>query len=340
MPETCPADPGTSGACPADAKVSNGTACTPDANPCTRDQCDGINNGCGFEPSGTSCGSPADTDCTDPDTCDGSGACLVHDAVAGFACGDPSDTDCAHPDTCNGSGSCLANDEPVNTPCTDSNACTTGDACDGGGSCISGAPCEACEICDTSTGCTAAIDLVCEPGAVGKSELWIVNDSNDARDQVTFKWKGANAIAKQDFGSPTTISDYQLCIYDDKAAPGQPQTLVYSLTAPAGGTCGSLPCWTEFPSGYLSGYLLSDRPLTPQGLQKVRLRAGAAGKSRIALRARGTTLGLVPHDTGVFFSQSSNVTVVVAANNAPKCFRAVFPRPWMKNLPSRYRDRD
>ena len=207
--------------------------------------------------------------------------------------------------------------------------------------------CDVPETCPADPGpsgaCPAdagAIDLACEPGAVGKSELSIVNHSNDTRDRVTFKWKGANAISKQDFGSPTSISDYQLCIYDDKASPGQPKTLVYSMTAPAGGTCDSRPCWQEFASGYQSGYLRAGKPLSPDGVQRVRLRAGAAGKSRILFKAKGGALGLVPHDPGVFFSQSSNVTVVVLANDVPKCFRAVFPQPSLKNLPSRYRDRD
>jgi len=87
----------------------DGTACTSDGNVCTLDECDGSNDACqhpagnsgtglprldgGMRPagglrrhqqrvsgrcqdaSGTPCGSPSDTVCDDPDTCDGLGAC-------------------------------------------------------------------------------------------------------------------------------------------------------------------------------------------------------------------------------------------------------------------------
>ena len=56
------------------------------------------------------CGDPADTECTDADTCNGTGSCQANDAAAGNACGDPGDTECTNPDSCNGTGSCQTND--------------------------------------------------------------------------------------------------------------------------------------------------------------------------------------------------------------------------------------
>jgi hypothetical protein len=54
-------------------------------------------------------------------------------------CGDPTDTDCDNPDTCDGNSSCVDNLEPVDTPCGDSTAtdCTDPDTCDGSGTCES-----------------------------------------------------------------------------------------------------------------------------------------------------------------------------------------------------------
>src|SRR5206468_1287758 len=104
-------------------------------------------------PSGTTCGSPTDTDCDNPDTCNGSGVCQSNNEPNGKACttdgnactsdvcgagvcthpnlpsgttcGSPTDTDCDNPDTCNGSGVCQSNNEPNGTACTiDGNACT------------------------------------------------------------------------------------------------------------------------------------------------------------------------------------------------------------------------
>src|SRR5207249_7808952 len=83
-------------------------------------------------PSGHACGSPTDTDCDTPDTCDGAGACQSNHETdgtscttdgndctrdvcgsgvcthppepSGHACGSPTDTDCDNPDTCDETG--------------------------------------------------------------------------------------------------------------------------------------------------------------------------------------------------------------------------------------------
>ena len=57
-------------------------------------------------------------------------------ASAGTACGNPNVTECSDPDACDGAGACLPAHLPVATPCGDvSNECTL-DACDGGGGCV------------------------------------------------------------------------------------------------------------------------------------------------------------------------------------------------------------
>ncbi|QQR89403.1 MAG: hypothetical protein IPJ88_14530 [Myxococcales bacterium] len=86
----------------------------------------------------TACGDASDTDCSDPDTCDGAGVCLANDETAGVSCGDLTDDECANPDICNGTGVCLANDEIAGTACGDptDDACTNPDTCDGLGGCL------------------------------------------------------------------------------------------------------------------------------------------------------------------------------------------------------------
>src|SRR2546425_6862395 len=79
----------------------DGTACTSDGNDCTRDVC-------------------------------GGGVCTHPNEPAGHACGSPSDTDCDNPDTCDGLGMCQSNNEPNGTTCTtDGNDCTA-DVCAAG----------------------------------------------------------------------------------------------------------------------------------------------------------------------------------------------------------------
>ena len=143
---------------------------------------------------GSACGSGSDTDCTNPDTCDGAGACLDNHELSGTACGSPTDTNCDNPDTCDGSGSCLPNREPNGTTCDDGLFCNVGESCAdgvcGGGtalncsdgvgctddSCddtldtcvnqINDANCDNEQHCDGIEVCDALADCVIAPGTV------------------------------------------------------------------------------------------------------------------------------------------------------------------------------
>ena len=69
---------------------------------------------------------------------------------SGTACGDASDTDCTDPDTCNGSGVCEPNHASATTSCDDGDACTVGGTCDGDGVCGVGGAID----CDDGLDCT------------------------------------------------------------------------------------------------------------------------------------------------------------------------------------------
>ncbi len=147
----------------------DGLICTDDGNECTLDLCsvgvcqhpstpagalcgDGSNTQCdnpdtcdgnsvcvsNFELSGTVCGDSTNTDCNNPDSCDGAGTCLSNFEPVGMLCGSPTDTGCDNPDTCDGGGSCLANLEINGFPCGDpsNTQCNNPDTCDGSGACL------------------------------------------------------------------------------------------------------------------------------------------------------------------------------------------------------------
>ena len=155
--------------CPADGFQPDGTSCD-DSNVCTTsDECtggvcqgdlntcgDGIvqngtcgeecddgntNNGdccssiCQFEASGSGCGDPSDTECDNPDTCDGAGTCDINNEADASVCGDQG-VDCLEDDEC-AAGSCQDNGfASIGTPCdVDADLCTN-DECDGGGLCL------------------------------------------------------------------------------------------------------------------------------------------------------------------------------------------------------------
>ncbi len=121
----------------------DGTECPDDGNDCTDDVCN--TGSCSHPPyaPGTPCGDDADTECDNPDTCDGTGFCLDNFEVLGVPCGDPSSDQCDDPDTCDGNGSCVDNYKPDGTPCNDEDICTGDDICDGTGGCLGTAIAEA-----------------------------------------------------------------------------------------------------------------------------------------------------------------------------------------------------
>ncbi len=98
---------------------------------------------------GTLCGDGSDTDCTNPDTCDGAGTCSANDEVLGTPCGDPTNTDCTDPDTCDGGGVCLDNHATNGTGCDDGLFCLVNEFCTDG-ACGSGVG----RDCGDGIGCT------------------------------------------------------------------------------------------------------------------------------------------------------------------------------------------
>jgi hypothetical protein len=119
-------------------------------------------------PNGTACGSAADTECDNPDTCL-NGICQSNFAPAGSPCGSSADTECDNPDSCNASGACLLNLTANGTPCNDGSNCTFDDACNNGvctGAaqvCDDGLFCTGVETCDALLGCEPG-DNPCESG--------------------------------------------------------------------------------------------------------------------------------------------------------------------------------
>ena len=213
----------------------DGSACTADTNDCTNDVCQAGVCTHPNKTAGATCGSSANTDCDNPDTCNGSGVCQANNEANGFACtsdaiectldsclaglcthppapmgtacGSSANTDCDNPDTCNGAGSCQANNEANGFACTaDTNECTN-DVCSGGActhpnkspGAICGSPttgeCDAADTCNGSGVCQSNnISGSCTP------------DTNDCTNDVcsggacTHPNKSPGAIC----GSPTT----------------------------------------------------------------------------------------------------------------------------------------
>jgi hypothetical protein len=119
------------GVCEVNHKTDD-TPCADEGNICSKNLC---NTGlCTHppEPIGLACGDPADTECDNPDSCDGGGLCVPHFEGPGFACGNPNSDQCDDPDSCDGQGNCVVNHVADDTTCNDGDICTGSDHCDTG----------------------------------------------------------------------------------------------------------------------------------------------------------------------------------------------------------------
>jgi hypothetical protein len=267
--------------------------------------------------------------------------------------------ECDVAENCSGvAGDCPADlFKPTGIPCTaDTNDCTD-DVCDGAGGCSHpnkppGASCNggagACDgagvcgplptVTPTSTPvplCAATPRTGCRTPAVpGKSSLRLKNKSGALQDRLRWKWNHGAATTFAAFGDPLTTTNYELCIYDETA--GVP-SLVASARAPAGGLCANnRACWRTVGN---DGFTYTDPLLTPNGVLKVRLKAGIAGKAKLQVLGKGPYLVLPAPTNGKALQQDSRVTVQLV-NDAPTpvCWETRHSAPATRNVFDLFKD--
>jgi cysteine-rich repeat protein len=209
-----------------------------------------------------------DGNTSDADCCSG----VCHFVPAGIQC--PADDDLCTLDRCDGAGSCTHTTIPLCTTTTNVTTTTTTTST---------------TMARTTTttlppGCAPAPLSGCRlPAEPGKAKLQLRDRSPDTGDRVTWKWTKGAATSLGDLGDPLATTDYVFCLYE--VGPN----LVTSLRAPAAGTCGAKPCWKADST---RGFTYRDREGTPDGVAKLGLAAGAAGKAKMALTAKGDSVPL------------------------------------------------
>ncbi len=125
-----------------------------------------------------------------------------------------------------------------------------------------------------------------EPVQAFKAKL-LLDDKTpaDGDESLGWKWiKGAETTVA-DLGDPLAADGYSLCMYDESGGGSQ---LVFAADAPAGGTCGTKPCWKTTKVGAVK-YV--DKERTPDGLKKLIAKPGVAGKAKIVVKGGGADLG-------------------------------------------------
>lgn len=109
------------------------------------------------------------------------------------------------------------------------------------------------------------------------SGLRIQTSADPARRRFEWKWLRGEAVA--DMADPTAGGRYALCVYDGVAGVPEP---VMAIELPAGAS------WKRTSHGYK----YRDRSLAADGMRSLKVIAGSAGRSALALRGQGGNLPL------------------------------------------------
>lgn len=223
----------------------------------------------------------------------------------GQPCSIPPHDQCATSLTC-AAGACVGTPKPAGTPCRADDSTCTIDQCDGTGACTTTvSPC-----------CHGGPTLPCARPQDSRNRFLLETNIPDAGDRLLFRLHGAVGPGATDFGDPTADTDYALCVmmFDDWDAFYR---LVLTVQIPAGGTCGTTPCWKATPKGF--GY--HDRLRTPNGVKVLRLRR-AQGKAALGIAGGGTNLSPEPYPLPWW-----NDWLLVQLRTADRCWEVVYTAP-------------
>jgi hypothetical protein len=167
--------------------------------------------------------------------------------------------------------------------------------------------------------------------AAGRSTLEIKVAAD--RSKLAWRWLSGNAPLGE-FGDPTTVTSYGLCVYAGIA--GGP-ALAVDVGVRAAGECRSSPCWSRLGVATVRGYRFSDPSGTQHGMEKLLLNGGRPGRDSLIASAGGRSLVLPPpFSASGLFAQQENV-IVQLVTDADSCWESIFrPSDVLLNLPELY----
>jgi cysteine-rich repeat protein len=210
--------------------------------------------------------------------------------------------------------------ESVGNSCDSADVCYVSGTCDGVGGCVGTVPadCSDADLC-TDDSCDSGAGCVNTPKPpnpacflAAKSQIKLIDRDPDGGNRFQWKWAKGELVAQPDLGNPDTTTDYAVCIYDYVA--GTP-SLATSINTPASGN------WRPIGA---PGFAYKDNTLSADGLQKAKLKAALAGKSKAEVKAKGVNLPLPSPATAFqFFNADERVTVQLV-NSAGKCWSSEF----------------
>lgn len=228
----------------------------------------------------------------------GSGAYQLTVTTFGVDCSNPANNGqacddknpCTQNDTCQ-AGSCTGTAVGDGTPCGDGDACTQLDSCQAG-------------VCQGSD----APQLGCVQPFIPGHGLLHLQKPLGGIEKLTWSLSKGTLTTKVDYGNPLNTTSYDLCVYDQTAGTDH---LILRKHIPAGGTCGTKPCWRETSQNFR----YRDSNLTNGGISSVLLhQALIDGKAKIVIKGKGDNLNLPP------LPLDQQTTVTVQLSNGTRCW--------------------
>jgi YVTN family beta-propeller protein len=169
--------------------------------------------------------------------------------------------------------------------------------------------------------------------SAGTSILAIAQGTDSMKRKLAWRWNKGAATDLFALGNPVTSTNYALCVYGSNG--GVPSVALAAL-ATAGSMCGTAFCWTSTGT---SGFMYRDAGAHSDGLTRIILRKGTAGRAKVLVRAKGTNLpGITPADANNLIRQDPSVTVQLV-NSAGECWESVYASPATTATGAQFRDK-
>jgi hypothetical protein len=183
--------------------------------------------------------------------------------------------------------------------------------------------------------CGATPLIGCRQAALPNKSLLLIrqSDSDPAKNRLTSKMIKMEATDLASFGDPVSPAGttYTFCVYDETA--GIPSLALEAMIPPAG-LCGGKQCWKAAGT---NGFRYSDKTAAADGIDKIILKPGTAGKPKIIVKGKGANLDAPPVPL-----QQDQTVIAQLKNNwlAGECWETRFSGPAKKNDDKLFKDKN
>lgn len=176
----------------------------------------------------------------------------------------------------------------------------------------------------TTTTTTTTLPVGCAaaptPGCIASGKaLLLVNEKKAGKEKLKVSLKSlSSAVTQGQFGNPVVAggSNYAVCIYD-----AADQLVAEMSVSRAGDNCGSppAPCWKTSST---KGYKYKDKPAAADGILKMILIGGDAGKGKVIIGGKNDSaksMTSLPTGIAALLESNAQATVQLLTNDA-SCF--------------------